>query len=130
MQLYKFPALIEFIEPFEAKKAFTRLAYTKFKNLPLYLEWAPENCLTIRNETSPKNEQIKQKSEATLPEDSSKDAVNTKENNLNQEESDKEQESPEPNTTLFVKNLNFATTDEDLRKVSLALCRKFRVVTA
>jgi len=30
----------------EAKTAFLRLAYTKFKDLPLYLEWAPVEALS------------------------------------------------------------------------------------
>jgi multiple RNA-binding domain-containing protein 1 len=34
---------VEFLEPSEAKIAFTKLAYTKFKHLPLYLEWAPSD---------------------------------------------------------------------------------------
>uniref|UniRef100_A0A8C7ZC57 Probable RNA-binding protein 19 n=1 Tax=Oryzias sinensis TaxID=183150 RepID=A0A8C7ZC57_9TELE len=34
-------AIIEFLEPTEAKRAFTRLAYSKFHHVPLYLEWAP-----------------------------------------------------------------------------------------
>lgn len=39
-------AIIEFIEPSEARKAFNKLAYSKFKNMPLYLEWAPDNSLS------------------------------------------------------------------------------------
>jgi multiple RNA-binding domain-containing protein 1 len=38
-----FTAIVEFLEPSEAKAAFTKLAYTKFKHLPLYLEWAPSD---------------------------------------------------------------------------------------
>ncbi|KAI8612512.1 hypothetical protein BC830DRAFT_1136316 [Chytriomyces sp. MP71] len=34
-------AMVEFLEPNECKSAFRRLAYTKFKTLPLYLEYAP-----------------------------------------------------------------------------------------
>ena len=34
-------ALVEFLEPSHAKRAFESLAYSKFKHLPLYLEWAP-----------------------------------------------------------------------------------------
>lgn len=30
----------------EAKTAFRQLAYSKFKHLPLYLEWAPDQVLT------------------------------------------------------------------------------------
>ena len=34
-------ALVEFDEASEARKAFRQLAYSKFKNQPIYLEWAP-----------------------------------------------------------------------------------------
>ncbi|KAI0235221.1 putative RNA-binding protein 19 [Lamellibrachia satsuma] len=34
-------AIVEFLEPSEARNAFRGLAYTKFKYAPLYLEWAP-----------------------------------------------------------------------------------------
>lgn len=30
----------------EAKTAFRHLAYSKFKHLPLYLEWAPDKVFT------------------------------------------------------------------------------------
>lgn len=46
------PALVEFFDKMEAKKAFLKLAYTKFKNLPLYLEWAPEGSLTDSDQNS------------------------------------------------------------------------------
>lgn len=42
-----FAAIVEFVEPAEARTAFKRLAYSRFKNLPLYLEWAPEDTFTI-----------------------------------------------------------------------------------
>lgn len=38
-------ALVEFLEASEARNAFKSLAYTKFKNAPLYLEWAPIEAL-------------------------------------------------------------------------------------
>lgn len=39
-------AIVEFLEPTEAKTAFRKLAYSKFKHIPLYLEWAPINCFS------------------------------------------------------------------------------------
>ncbi len=36
-------AIVEFLEPSEAKVAFRKLAYSKFRHMPLYLEWAPTN---------------------------------------------------------------------------------------
>nr|CAH7745100.1 unnamed protein product [Callosobruchus chinensis] len=96
-------ALVEFLEPSEAKKAFTKLAYSKFKNVPLYLEWAPENSLMENMKTSDKN---------------SDGDKNTAQETITEENTDvhEDEEEPEPDTTLFVKNLNFKTTDEDLRK--------------
>ncbi|CAN0483703.1 unnamed protein product, partial [Discosporangium mesarthrocarpum] len=34
-------ALVEFLAPADARKAFKRLAYKRFQHVPLYLEWAP-----------------------------------------------------------------------------------------
>ncbi|EPY78398.1 putative RNA-binding protein 19 [Camelus ferus] len=34
-------AIVEFLEPLEARRAFRHLAYSKFHHIPLYLEWAP-----------------------------------------------------------------------------------------
>jgi RNA recognition motif-containing protein len=36
----------------------------------------------------------------------------------NSEDSSDEDELPEPDTTLFIKNLNFSTEQEDIREVS------------
>ncbi|XP_014244006.1 probable RNA-binding protein 19 [Cimex lectularius] len=88
--------IVEFLEPSEAKIAFRKLAYSKFKHLPLYLEWAPEDSL-----------KVKVKNEKDENEDSK---VNVK------KEEDEEELIPEEDTVLFVKNLNFDATEEDLRK--------------
>ena len=40
--------LVEFYEASEAKSAFRRLAYSKYKGAPLYLEWAPEGSLKTK----------------------------------------------------------------------------------
>lgn len=92
---------MEFLEPSEARKAFVKLAYSKFKNVPLYLEWAPENSLNTQ-----KSSQIAQKSQEEKNQENPK--------NIEEEE----EEEPEPDTTLFVKNLNFQTTDQSLKQVS------------
>lgn len=34
-------ALVEFLVATDARRAFKRLAYTRFQHVPLYLEWAP-----------------------------------------------------------------------------------------
>lgn len=109
-------ALVEFLEPSEARKAFTKLAYTKYKHLPLYLEWAPDNSFI----TPPavKNKTINETNEKTKVGEQEKElSENVNVNKVNKEESEDEDE-PEPDTTLFVKNINFSTTDEQLKTVN------------
>ena len=38
-------ALVEYSDPSTAKKAFKQLAYSEFKHVPVYLEWAPTGVL-------------------------------------------------------------------------------------
>lgn len=114
-------ALVEFLEPSEARKAFTKLAYTKFKHLPLYLEWAPDNSFT----TSPPAKTKDTKSNITENKDESKTVEPVKESKesepvnkpaTNEQDESEDDEKPEEETTLFVKNINFATTEEELKK--------------
>lgn len=81
-------ALVEFLEPTEARAAFRHLAYSRFRHVPLYLEWAPVGVFTGPAQDGPE------------------DKVEPKD----------EEEPPEPDTTLFVKNLSFATSEQALRQ--------------
>lgn len=119
-------ALVEYLEPSEARQGFTRLAYTKFKHLPLYLEWAPDDSLA----PLPPDSAIK-KEEKSKTGSKNKNEINGQEEKTTngktekveeKEESEEEEDEPEPDTTLFVKNLNFTTTDEQLKKVKY--CKK------
>ena len=38
---YGLCAIVEFAQRQEARSAFKKLAYRKFRNVPIYLEWAP-----------------------------------------------------------------------------------------
>ncbi|XP_066148088.1 probable RNA-binding protein 19 [Euwallacea fornicatus] len=98
-------AIVEFLQPSEARKAFLKLAYSKFKSVPLYLEWAPENSLLERKPEI--QEEITEKVK---------------------EESEEEELEPESDATLFVKNLNFLTTDEGLRQ-HFQNCGKIKYAT-
>ncbi|XP_031164582.2 probable RNA-binding protein 19 isoform X2 [Sander lucioperca] len=91
-------AIIEFLEPTEAKRAFTRLAYSKFRHIPLYLEWAPVGVFVAA-----KPEPVLEKDEAM------------KEEKKDEKEEEEEEESA-PGSTLFIKNLNFSTTEEKLQE--------------
>ncbi|XP_029171774.1 probable RNA-binding protein 19 [Nylanderia fulva] len=106
-------ALVEFLEPSEARKAFHALAYKKYKHLPLYLEWAPDNSFVRpASETDMVASNAKKGKKSTdLAEE-----VKTEESNKNKNVQTKEDdEPPEPDTTLFVKNINFSTTEKQLK---------------
>ncbi|XP_046463515.1 probable RNA-binding protein 19 isoform X3 [Daphnia pulex] len=102
-------AIVEFLEPTEAKAAFRKLAYSKFRHMPLYLEWAPMDVFR----TAAQRVESKPSENKTKVKDAS--AVATLEEN-NPIPSDKVEEQPEQDTTVFVKNVNFATTDQSMRK--------------
>ncbi|XP_074526103.1 putative RNA-binding protein 19 [Halichoeres trimaculatus] len=94
-------AIIEFLEPTEAKRAFTRLAYSKFQHVPLYLEWAPVGVFVAG-----KPEPVSEK----------EDAVKEEKREEASEEDEEDEEESAPGSTLFVKNLNFSTTEEKLQE--------------
>ena len=88
-------ALIEFLEPSEARRAFRSLAYKKYQHVPLYLEWAPTKVL--------KKKAIEVEAQ---PVDS------TDKTDHDEDEDD----LVEQQTTVFIKNLNFSTTEKILSK--------------
>lgn len=100
--------LVKFEDPSEARKAFKKLAYSKFKHLPLYLEWAPDNA--IKNEEV-HAEEIKEDKQEKVEEAKRKDEPEAE--NLQEDDDEEDETPPEPNTTLFIKNLSFET--EELR---------------
>ncbi|GIY39672.1 probable RNA-binding protein 19 [Caerostris darwini] len=107
-------ALIEFDNPTEAKNAFRKLAYSRFHNTPLYLEWAPVDGVTTPppEETSSHSEEPNG-NETTKENDTKESEEKTK---VSSEASQMDVDEPPPGTTVFVRNLNFETTSEALKK--------------
>uniref|UniRef100_A0A1I8NPN5 RRM domain-containing protein n=1 Tax=Stomoxys calcitrans TaxID=35570 RepID=A0A1I8NPN5_STOCA len=102
-------AIIEFCDPSEARQAFKKLAYSKFKNVPLYLEWGPEDTFT----TGLNGEVLISKVENEEDRNEPAEKENIEANNPTvQEDEVAEEEEPESNTTLFLRNLNFKTVLE------------------
>lgn len=102
-------AIIEFLEPSEARKAFTNLAYSKFKSGPLYLEWAPEGSLEAKNAEGATLNNDLDKTESKIEEETLPPAVEEKKES-------KQKEKIESNTILFIRNLALITSDENLKK--------------
>uniref|UniRef100_A0A4W3HQL6 RNA binding motif protein 19 n=1 Tax=Callorhinchus milii TaxID=7868 RepID=A0A4W3HQL6_CALMI len=106
-------AIVEFLEPTEAKRAFTKLAYSKFQHVPLYLEWAPMNVFS----TSPPIQKKKEESKTNNEGEEQSDQTSNK--NETKDISSDEEEETIPGCTIFIKNLNFSTTEEALSKVNV-----------
>ncbi|KAM9194524.1 putative RNA-binding protein 19 isoform 2-T3 [Dugong dugon] len=120
-------AIVEFLEPLEARKAFRHLAYSKFHHVPLYLEWAPMGVFSssapqkreprdapvdtdkVDPETVPDSETPEIEKPAAEGEDDSLAKM--------EEEEEEEEEESLPGCTLFIKNLNFDTTEATLKDV-------------
>lgn len=107
---------MEYLEVNEAKAAFRRLAFTKFKHVPLFLEWAPVGSLIpVEKKIIPKEENetdTVQKPAIKIPFKESK-------SNGVEDLLDVNDETPDSNSvssTLFVKNINFETTNESFHK--------------
>ncbi|XP_074494180.1 putative RNA-binding protein 19 isoform X2 [Sebastes fasciatus] len=106
-------AIIEFLEPTEAKRAFTRLAYSKFQHVPLYLEWAPVGVF-VAAKPAPEQKEEAMKEEKKDEEEG--------------EEEEEEEEESAPGSTLFIKNLNFSTIEENLQE-TFSKCGKITTCT-
>ncbi|NWR64414.1 RBM19 protein, partial [Bucorvus abyssinicus] len=116
-------AIVEFLEPTEAKQAFTKLAYSKFRSVPLYLEWAPMGVFFNPAPQKKPLEAPEKEGKARLAPVGfilfvSGEAVKGSEQTAAQEEEEEEEEEEEsiPGCTLFIKNLNFATTEDTLKE--------------
>ncbi|XP_031284877.1 multiple RNA-binding domain-containing protein 1 isoform X2 [Pistacia vera] len=101
-------ALVVFLEPAEATAAFKGLAYKRYKGVPLYLEWAPSNVLS-QNSTSENDG----KNTAVGEHDAKRVILEQQLEGMSDVDLDPDRVE---SRSLFVKNLNFKTSDENLRK--------------
>ncbi|RHN48157.1 putative nucleotide-binding alpha-beta plait domain-containing protein [Medicago truncatula] len=101
-------ALVIFLEPAEAKAAFGGLAYKKYRAAPLYLEWAPSDVLSPKSQS--KNDEVNN----GISEKDVKRVILEKDvEKISDVDIDPDRIEAR---SLFVKNLNFKTTDEGLRE--------------
>jgi multiple RNA-binding domain-containing protein 1 len=128
MPEYGIAALIEFKERQEAREAFTKLAYRKFKNVPLYLEWAPMDVFDgdkdaiVADDDEPNRvdnqtdaDQMKTtKRIGNITETADGVDKKPKDDHEDDDNDGDDDTLPEPNSTLFIKNLNFATNESAL----------------
>lgn len=82
-------AVLQFSNASDAKYAFRKFSYRRFQSVPIYLDWAPVAAI---QETPDEPEPT---TDATEPVD--------------------DETTPTPTATLYVKNLNFVTTEANLQ---------------
>ncbi|XP_006827686.3 LOW QUALITY PROTEIN: multiple RNA-binding domain-containing protein 1 [Amborella trichopoda] len=101
-------ALVSYLEAAEARAAFKGLAYKRYKDLPLYLEWAPDNIFRSISslDTKPQHDAIAGTKDATTV---------VLEQSAIESDEDVDPDRVE-SRSVFVKNLNFKTTEESLRR--------------
>uniref|UniRef100_A0A8C0G4F6 Probable RNA-binding protein 19 n=1 Tax=Chelonoidis abingdonii TaxID=106734 RepID=A0A8C0G4F6_CHEAB len=116
-------AIVEFLEPTEAKRAFTKLAYSKFQHVPLYLEWAPMGVFSCPPPEKKQPEIPGEEGEARLGTGKNFDLGEesliegpAKKGSEDIAVEEEEEEESVPGCTLFIKNLNFATTEDTLKE--------------
>ncbi|KAJ1732184.1 Multiple RNA-binding domain-containing protein 1, partial [Coemansia biformis] len=106
-------AIIEFLEPSEARAAFRHLAYKRLKDAPIYLERAPQDVFAAPYDPSAHGPDAKKPDgDAKAKLGALHDPVSTAD-----VASVAVQGSGQDGCVLFVKNLNFDTTEDTLRRV-------------
>jgi len=104
----KTAALVEYGHATDARRAFRRLAYKKFKHVPLYLEWAP--MMSREQRASPP-----EKPNNSAHEEVKGDFV-VRKDLIDVEDPSTEAVETGTSHSIYVKNLNFATSEEQLKQ--------------
>ena len=107
----KTAALVEYGHATDARRAFRRLAYKKFKHVPLYLEWAP-----MRADGKKKQQDSGAAKDDTTAEEIEKKDTSVVKPGLVDEDPSTETADTGVSQTIYVKNLNFSTTEDQLEK--------------
>jgi multiple RNA-binding domain-containing protein 1 len=101
--------LIDFVDPTQARLAFKNIAYTKFKDVPLYLEWAPLNVFIER----PSDMQPRKKGSETPEMNTGNSMADLTSISIPDEITNGDVTNGK---TIFVKNISFSTSDETFKK--------------
>lgn len=98
-------AVVQYTEAAQAKRAFQKLAFSRYRHVPLYLEWAPEDVFTGAGKTAAGDAKATEGGKEVAEEEAA--------------------DGEEVRGCLFVKNLSFSTSDEGL-KAAFQNCKGFR----
>jgi multiple RNA-binding domain-containing protein 1 len=115
-------ALVEYGHATDARQAFKKFAYRRFKRVPLYLEWAPihiqtsgEAPVTDDGATGVTDPQVPSAAKSNTPSGEMKTV---------DAHVDGGEEASGGSQTVYVKNLNFVTTEDQLKVLFEKKCGK------
>ena len=115
-------AVVEFLEAAEARRAFTSLAYKRYKHVPLYLEWAPDDIFAATSKVDIKGAKALAVAEA---ESDLAQAAREKTKAKVDATSDLAGKSSNDDAlSIFVKGLDFGTTENKLRSHFLVAAQR------
>lgn len=104
----KTAALVEYDHATDARRAFRRLAYKKFKHVPLYLEWAP-----MMDAVKKKDEAVENGTSDNVQMECNNDHNTVKKDLMDADDHNADAENTQ---TIYVKNLNFNTSEDELKR--------------
>jgi multiple RNA-binding domain-containing protein 1 len=116
-------AAIEYSHANEAKKVFKKLAYKRFKHVPLYLEWVPLTAIGSSNidveapTPSTSTEGVDHAKTAMTSNNSQEEAKAIQRENNDEDEDNFLAADGDVPHSIYVKNLNFSTTEDSLRSI-------------
>jgi multiple RNA-binding domain-containing protein 1 len=114
-------ALVEFLDPACAKRAFAALAYSRFERVPLYLEWAPVKVFreTASAPLAPYSVAAEEPGKALPTPLRPEEPVATTTTTMTSKDASAQSNLPLPSIShsLFVKNVSFDTKEETLVEV-------------
>ena len=106
-------ALVDFVEPSDARKAFQSLAYRRYKHTPLFLEWAPLGLVDGKRQ-----QQLRDAKKRKLGD---RNGASTSASGSGSSGGE-DKESSDSNT-LFLRNLDFSCSEADVQQHLLTLGR-------
>lgn len=110
-------AVVEFLDASCARRAFAALAYTRFRDSPLYLEWAPADLLVAPTAEARSEAGARAGARAgasTAPSTAAVAAAAAAEEEDDEETGVGGDDDEVAQRTLFVKNINFKTSEKGL----------------
>ena len=113
-------AVVEWLEPGDARKAFKGLAYKRYRHVPIYVEWAPEGIFTGDQPVGTVNGAPARTPKIDggglgLQKMRERDAIVIAKAKNSDDDDDGDDAGDAEATRLFVKGLSFNTTDASLR---------------